>query len=95
MADDDACHIVKAIGQGLRDVDAAVLSAGAADGDRQVVAVLGFVRRKPTTDKAFDVVDHRGDFRLLFHKVDDGLIESREGSQRRIVVGIREVSHVK
>ncbi len=88
MADQHAGLGGEFTGQPFGDVHGAVLAAGAADGDCQVIAVVADVAGQPGVDEAGDVVAHAADFRLGFEEGDHWRIPAGQWAQLGIVVRV-------
>ena len=71
--------------ESFRQIYRAMLTAGAADRDSQVVAVVARVVRKPAGDEVIDVAVHTLDFRNGLEEFDDGGVFPCERPQRGAV----------
>ena len=79
----------------LDEIDRAVPAAGAADRDRQVVAVVARVVGQPARDEAVDVPVHPLDVGHRFEERDHRGVAPGERLQRRLVVRIGQAAHVE
>jgi len=79
----------------LGEIDRAVLSAGAADGDGEVAAVVCDEAGQPACDEVVDVGEHLLREGGVIQKVDHGLVASGERAQRRIVMRVGQAAHVE
>src|SRR5574343_1779787 len=82
-------------GQPFGDVNRAVLTAGAADGDRQGVAIVADVAGQPGGDEAGDIVAHVTNFLLGFEEGDDRLILAGQRAQIGVVVRVGQAAYIE
>ena len=81
MADENPGLGLELPAQPFGEIDRAVLSAGAADGHRQVIAVVPDIGRQPGGDERGNVVPHAADLGLGLEEIDDRLVAAGERAQ--------------
>src|SRR5690606_4189370 len=83
------------LGNGLGDVHGPVLSARAADRDRQVGALEILIARNPVLEEAGDVAHHLLHERLRVEERDDLRVLAVERSKLRFPVRVRQAAYVE
>ena len=81
--------------QALGKIDRTVAAAGAADRDRQVVAVVARIVGQPARDEVVDVGVHALDFGNRLEEFDHRRIAAGQRAQRRLVMRIRQAADVE
>src|SRR3989338_2687014 len=79
----------------LGEIHRAVLSAGAADGQGEVAAVVGDIAGQPALHKIADVAEHVLRGRGVFEKFDDCRIASGERAQVFVVMRVGQTAHIE
>ena len=79
----------------LDQVDRAVLAAGAADGHRDVAAVIAHQRMQPVAYELLNVPEHVTHLVVACQVADHWLILAGQVAQAGLVVRIRQHAHIK
>ena len=72
-----------------------MLTTGAADGNRQVAAVLLFKLGYPVVQKAANILEHIIDIVTFLEKIDNFTIKAGQGSEFGFPVWIRQAANIK
>src|SRR5579862_8059321 len=83
------------LGQLLGEIYRAMASTGAADADRDIAAAFGFKARQPLVEEADEIVAERDDVGLRFEPRADRRILTRQRTQARIPMRIRQTARVE
>src|SRR5262245_9487033 len=87
--------LAKARCEAVDHVHGAMLAAGAADGDREVAAIVALIVRDARLDELRDLVDEAPDIRVRLQESDHFRIAAREAPERGLPVRIRQRARVE
>ena len=82
-------------GEPFDQIDRPMLTARAANRDRQIVAVVARVVGQPARDEVIDIAIHAVDFWNRLEKGDDGGVLAGQRRQRRLVMRIGKTPDVE
>src|SRR5262245_6288220 len=95
MSDEHAGLFFEVCLEPFGEVNRTMLTAGTADGHREITAIVSDVGRQPVTDEARDVSLHALHFRLVGKEVANSLVPAGLRTQYRVVVWVGQAAHVE
>ena len=72
-----------------------MLPSGAADGNRQIAAVIAFKSRQPFFDESANIFHQLDAIQLCIQKFNDGLVFPRQRAQALVIKRIRYDTHIE